>query len=196
MVVGNLGSFTKIVRKDEMKPILEYKADLLTTSNYRNLINTHIQDQIFQMQNQIHLQQNRKINLKPVKKDILKFDYKGALNKSLKEENPIVTLSLIQELKNRNELYNSLESRNDETLMPILKFIIKYIRDNRYTSMLIDLSNAVLDIYSSVVGLSDEVDRLFRIIRKLTIEEINLQKDLMSLKGSIDTLMLASSLKK
>jgi U3 small nucleolar RNA-associated protein 15 len=196
MVVGNLGSFTKLVRKDEMKPILEYKADLLTTSNYRNLINTHIQDQIFQMQNQFHLPQHRTINLNTVKKDIRKFDYKSALDKSLKEDNPIVALSLIQELKNRNELYNALESRNDKHLIPILKFIIKYIRDNRYTSMLIDLSNAVLDIYSSVVGLSDEVDRLFRIMRKLTIEEVNLQKDLMGLKGSIDTLMLASSLKK
>ena len=99
-------------------------------------------------------------------------------------------------VKNRNELLNALESRNDETLIPLLKFIIKNIRDSRFTSNLIELTENILNIYTPIFGKSEQVDKYFRILRKLIIEEINLQKDLMSLKGSIDTLMLASSLKK
>eukprot|EP01080_Neovahlkampfia_damariscottae_P011256 gene11256-4075_t len=173
IVVGALGNITKMTRRDEIKPILEYKSDLLTTTNYRNMINTYLQDQIFQIQNQVHLPQQRTINLSKLQTKLRFFDYKGALDEALELGNPINVLSLIQELKNRNELLNSLESRNEETILPLLKFIIQYIRDPSYSSMLIELTESVLNIYTPVIGESKTVDEHFRIIRKLIFKRFN-----------------------
>jgi len=103
-------------------------------------------------------------------------------------------LSLIEELKIRNELLNALDARDEVTLLPILKFIIKFIRDPKFNTLLIQLSNTILDIYGEVIGESQKVDKYFRILRNLINEEITLQTELHSLKGVLDTLMLASTI--
>lgn len=75
--------FVKSQRNDAKKPILTLKHDLLTTNNYRNLINTYLQQQVMMLQDQYQLPQKRSITLQPFVKYLGKFKYKQALNVAL-----------------------------------------------------------------------------------------------------------------
>jgi len=84
MVIGMSGKIVRLKRQDTMKRVLEYKRDLLTTENYRNMINTYLLEQVLTIQDQIHLPQKRSINLQPFVKYLSKFKYKQALDIALK----------------------------------------------------------------------------------------------------------------
>jgi hypothetical protein len=53
----------------------------------------------------------------------------------------------------------------------------------------------VLELYSSVIGKSEKVDKYFRLLRKSINNEIFVQEQLCSLKGILDTLMIQSKIK-
>lgn len=57
---------------------------------------------------------------------------------------PVVVVSVIQELILRSGLTNALRGRNDKGLKPILAFLTKYISNPRFSSLLIDVTHALL----------------------------------------------------
>jgi U3 small nucleolar RNA-associated protein 15 len=192
ILIGTNGGIIKSTREVPPEERYQLKEDTLTTLNYRNMINSFIQEKI-QSEN-IQKIENRS-NLDKFNKFLLAFRYKDSLNYALEHTEPIFVVSLLVELRNRGELHNAIEARDEVTLLPLLKFLVNNIRDGRFSRVLVEVLQIVLDIYSTVIGMSSEVDRHFRILRKAINDEIRLQHDLTSLKGSIDTLMLSSSLK-
>jgi len=80
-----------------------------------------------------------------------------------------------------------------KTLIPVLKFLVRYINDPKYTSLLLHLSNVVLDMYASVIGHSIQVDNLLRKLKTKVNEELQLQKQFLELLGALDLLLTASN---
>lgn len=191
IITGSTGGITKSVRKEKLVSEKNLKFDTLTTENYRNMINSYVKEEILKMKEQ---EDGKTITLKKYATNLRSFDYKSALNEVIKDQNPVHIISMIQEIHNRNELYNALESRNEEELIPILKFIIQYIQDPTYSKIVIHFTEVVLDIYTEVLSKSEKVNKYFRLIRKKINQEIQFQQDLIHLRGAIDTLMLSSSL--
>lgn len=191
LITGTTGGIMKATRKDKLVSESEYKYDVLTTLNYRNMISSLIQEQVLKMKEE---DDEKLLSLQKYSKYLRKFDYKSALNECIKDGNPTHIVSLIQEINNRNELYNAVESRNEDELIPILKFIIENIQHPNYSNVITTFTEVVLDIYTEILNKSEKVNKYFRLIRKKINQEIQFQQDLIHLRGAIDTLMLSSSL--
>jgi len=137
--------------------------------------------------------QTRRAKLKTYEKWLRKFQYQAALDICLQHGNPLIIVSMIEELKDRDGLFRSLQGRNEKTLIPVLKFLVRYINDPKYTSLLLHLSNVVLDMYASVIGHSIQVDNLLRKLKTKVNEELQLQKQFLELLGALDLLLTASN---
>ncbi|KAJ7365692.1 snoRNA-binding rRNA-processing protein [Desmophyllum pertusum] len=121
----------------------------------------------------------RKHKLKEHDQLLKKFEYSKALDSVLTKSPygraPLLA-SVLQELIRRKGLWRALAGRDEEGLVPILEFLIRYINNPRYTALITDVANAVLDIYGSVFGQSEKVDRLFTKLRNKIGVEIHLQQ--------------------
>lgn len=136
----------------------------------------------------------RKRKLKEHDQLLKRFEYSKALDSVLRRPSygraPLLA-SLLQELIRRNGLKRALAGKDEEGLVPILEFLIKYVSNPRYTVLLTDVTNAVLDIYGPVFGQSEKVDQLFTKLRNKIGVEIEFQQKGLELLGSLDTLFAA-----
>ncbi|KDR24524.1 U3 small nucleolar RNA-associated protein 15 homolog [Zootermopsis nevadensis] len=101
---------------------------------------------------------------------------------------PAVTVCLFQELIRRKGLKAALAGREGKSLSAILRFLIKYIGDYRFTRTLIDVANMLLDTYD-VVDLDMEIGVLFHRLARRLREEEQLTEELLSLQGAIQLLL-------
>lgn len=126
---------------------------------------------------------SKKANLKPYEVYLKKFQYTNALNATLEvcspvirsavgsfhpvqTLDPVIVFSMLEELVLRNGLGIALAGRDEETLQPLVAFIVKYITHPRYASLLIDVCNVLFDLYASVVGQSPVIDDLFLLLQR------------------------------
>lgn len=131
--------------------------------------------------------------LAPYDRALRKFDYKVALNAALDTRSPIVVASMLEELRLRVGLKRALAGRDEETLEPLLAFLIKYVTDPKYTSLLIRVCTIVCDLYAPKLSQSQLIDNLFFKLREKLTEELRVQKHLMEVMGMMDSVMAAQS---
>jgi U3 small nucleolar RNA-associated protein 15 len=79
-------------------------------------------------------------------------------------------------------------------LEPILSFTTKFITKPRYSPVLIGVADKLCDIYSGVVGQSENIDEYFDKLRRHVKDECRTQKSLLRLIGQIDAVMCASQM--
>lgn len=137
----------------------------------------------------------RKHKLKEHDQLLKKFQYSKALDSVLRKppysRTPLL-VSLLQELTRRKGLKRALAGRDEDSLVPVLEFLIRHVSNPRYTVLLIDVANAVLDIYGPVCGQSAKVDQLFTRLKDRIGSEIHFQQTSFELLGSLDTLFAAA----
>ncbi|KAM0749819.1 WD40 repeat-like protein [Meredithblackwellia eburnea MCA 4105] len=123
------------------------------------------------------------------------FRYGDALDSVLRKGvTPATTFALLSELIHRDGLPIALANRNDISLEPILRFLIKHITDQRQGLLAIDVASALIEIYSSTIGLSPLVDGLFAKLRRKVGHELELQRELTKVKGALDMILAQSTL--
>ncbi|KAF0985061.1 hypothetical protein FDP41_000100 [Naegleria fowleri] len=166
----------------------------MTKENYKNFVNSALLNQIFQMQDEIFLPGKRSVNLLHFKSQLSKYNYKLALQRAVTKfkDQPVIVMSLTAELEVRNEVLNAINTMDEAKLSGLLQFIIQYIRDPRFTPVLVPFTQTVLKHYGQVIGLSETVDTLLRTLRKKINQEIQTQERLCQLKGVLDLLMLTN----
>ncbi|KAK9506251.1 hypothetical protein O3M35_008220 [Rhynocoris fuscipes] len=127
-----------------------------------------------------------------------KFQYRKALDRVLvpyiSNKTPHVTIAVMQELMRRKGLENALSLKQDRQLKPFLRFILKFLGDARFTTILIDAFNIFLDIFQNHLDRfsADVLDILTKIRNKIQDEE-KLTMELVGLGGVIQMLLAASS---
>ncbi|KAF9921035.1 snoRNA-binding rRNA-processing protein [Linnemannia zychae] len=122
------------------------------------------------------------------------FQYRNALDACLRNDQPAVTtVSLIQELIHRDGLRQALSGRDDISLEPLAQFLVRHINNPRYTSLLIDVTTMMVDMYAAVLGQSPLIDELFMRLRTKVKQEIAFQKQLLSVVGSMEMLFAKST---
>lgn len=99
----------------------------------------------------------------------------------------------MEELIHRDSLKIALSNRDDISLEPVAKFLMKYISNPRYTSLLVHVATVVLDMYAPVIGQSVIIDEQFAKIKEKVEREIALQQKLMQVVGLMDTLLSFST---
>ncbi|CAH3163190.1 unnamed protein product [Porites lobata] len=133
----------------------------------------------------------RKTKMLEYDKLLKKFDYSKALDSVLRKPSgghASLLSSLLQELIRRKGLRTALSGRDEEGLVPLLRFLIRYINNPHFTVVLTDVADTVLDIYAPVVGQSERVDQLLMKLRNKLEVEINFHQKGFELLGTLDTL--------
>ncbi|XP_063221624.1 U3 small nucleolar RNA-associated protein 15 homolog [Bacillus rossius redtenbacheri] len=126
-----------------------------------------------------------------------KFEYSKALDSVLVPyvagRNPHVTVAVVQELMRRKGLEAALASRDEATLLKILKFVVRNLSDDRFTRVLIDFTNIFLDVYEGSVTQSSQLRKMMESLAKRVSEEEALVRELVSLQGCLFMLTSAAS---
>ncbi|CAB9504635.1 associated protein 15 homolog [Seminavis robusta] len=117
------------------------------------------------------------------------FNYGEALDEALETRNPQVVVAVLEELGKRRGLKIALSSRDEESLEPLLSFLVRYVTRPRFSSVLIGVSHMLIDIYSDVAGQSELVDELFGKLRMQVRNECRMQRGLLRLLGQIDAVV-------
>jgi len=136
---------------------------------------------------------SRKKKLKPFDKYLRKFQYRKALDAVLETNHPVIIVSLLEEFIRRKALEVPLVGRDAETLKPILIFLKNQIANPKYCDILMKVMNTLLDIYAPILGQSYEIDELFKDIKKQITTEINFQKQLNRVLGTLDLIFASNT---
>lgn len=129
------------------------------------------------------------------------FRYRDALDASLQHGVPAsVTFALLMELVRRSPsgqadgLRRAISGRDDVTLEPLLRFLLRHATNPQYTSLVCDTLNMVIDTYASVLGQSPIIDDLFGRIWAKLAEEMRLQNQLEQVNGALEMILARSAL--
>ena len=92
---------------------------------------------------------------------------------------------MLQELIHRGGLHQALANRDDKALAPISTFIVKNICDPRFTNLLIDVTDILIEKYSAAIGLNPHFDSFLRKLDNKLKEEVEFQAKLGRVLGSV-----------
>ena len=138
----------------------------------------------------------RKIKLKPWQRDFREGRYAAALDEvidmSAPEYQPVTALTVLVALRHRSAMREALEGRDEVTVLPLLKWVGKYISDPRYTSICVDVAYHLVDIYSEYVGGSVELAQQFHTLWGRVFKEC--EKSMMAVQtvGMVDSLLMGA----
>ncbi|XP_037930771.1 U3 small nucleolar RNA-associated protein 15 homolog [Teleopsis dalmanni] len=130
-----------------------------------------------------------------------KYEYGNCLDavlkKSIVNKTPEVTVSIMQELIHRKGLERALAGRTHSSLYKILRFLCRYIGEHRFSRVLIDVSNILLDAYAeSYHGFTDDLCKQFNHLANIVQAEVDLTYEMLEFQGALEMLVLASSVEK
>lgn len=129
----------------------------------------------------------------PWERDLRHGLYPQALDYLLGRDHPPITvLTLLTALRHRSALRAALQGRDENTVQPILKWVIKHIADPRYVSVCVDAALHLLDLYSEHVGGSPELDSSFKFLHRRVRVEVDRAQQACQTLGMLE--MLTASL--
>lgn len=152
--------------------------------------------QVHEFQNTIISESERGIHLQPFEKYLKKFSYQRALDSALETKDPVIVITLIEDLCRRNGLTIALSGRDEISLEPILSFTAKYISHARYNGLVIQVAHRIIDMYSCVIGQSDRIDELFMKLHKQVNTEVSFQRDVKRVVGAVDYIINVGTMPK
>ncbi|XP_062905300.1 U3 small nucleolar RNA-associated protein 15 homolog [Mobula hypostoma] len=120
----------------------------------------------------------------------------AVLKSHIRIKTPEVTVGVMQELKRRGTLQNALAGRNEKQLAVILDFLIRNVVKPRFTSILVNVAEIIIGVYSSVIGTSPVIDKQFINLQQLVGKEIDYREGLLGVLGMMDTLFATMTTKK
>ncbi|KAI9010407.1 WD40-repeat-containing domain protein [Phycomyces nitens] len=123
-----------------------------------------------------------------------KFQYGNALDEVLRTstKSAVVVVALLQELIHRDGLKTAITGRDDVSLEPLVRFLVKNIHHPRYTKLLVDVADVVIDVYTPVFGQSPLIDDLMKQLSTKVKQEITFQKELTQTIAALDMIFTRS----
>ncbi|KAH8685807.1 WD40-repeat-containing domain protein [Tricladium varicosporioides] len=116
--------------------------------------------------------------------------YAQALDYVLEKEMPSVTiLTVLTALRHRSAMRAAFEGRDETTVQPILKWVIKHIADPRYVTVCVDSALLLLDIYSEHIGGSPELASNLRRLHSRVRLEVERSQQACQTSGMLEMLM-------
>lgn len=96
-------------------------------------------------------------------------------------------------LIHRSALRTALGNRDEVTLQPVLRWLIKNIPDYRITRLVTDVALQVLDLYADQLGRSPEVDMLVEHLMQRVKVMVEASQVAWSVLGMVDMLTAGST---
>eukprot|EP01083_Nonionella_stella_P055901 147398_1 len=122
------------------------------------------------------------------------FRYSDALDFALKAKDTLTVHSVMEDLWRRDGLEIALGGRDSERLSPILEYLIYALPHPHLSQTALHVAAIVIDSYQSIVGLSDDVDYLFKTMAETVNNMVAKYKILLKLQGSLDMILSAQDI--
>lgn len=120
------------------------------------------------------------------------FQHSKALDAALQARKPEVTVSVIQELIRRQGIKAAVAGRNEVSLGRLLKFLIRYIGDPRFSMTLLDVALILIDIYAATVASFPETIAQFYKLKKIVDQEVTYMEELTEVLGAVNCIIQSS----
>ncbi|KAL4901524.1 hypothetical protein BDW74DRAFT_160054 [Aspergillus multicolor] len=120
--------------------------------------------------------------------DLRKGRYAAALDSVLSRSDKIAQLTLISELRHRSALRAALQGRDEVTLQPVLQWVYKNIMEPRLVGLSVEVGMNLLDIYSSNLGQSQQIDKMIERLHWRVRDEVDYAHQAFETKGMLDML--------
>ncbi|KAF4979436.1 hypothetical protein FZEAL_4360 [Fusarium zealandicum] len=114
------------------------------------------------------------------------------LDKHSTDHSPLNVLTLLLALRHRSALHDALESRDEHTVQPILKWVCGHICDPRYVSVCVEVGLYLLDLYAEFVGGSAELHEGFRTLHRRVKVEVERAQVACQTGGMLESLMVGT----
>lgn len=118
------------------------------------------------------------------------LDY--VLDKTSADYTPLNVLTLLLALRHRSALRQALESRDEQSVQPILKWVCGHICDTRYVSVCVEVGIHLIDLYAEFVGGSDELADSFKTLHRRVKREVEQAQVACQTGGMLDSLLVAT----
>lgn len=92
-------------------------------------------------------------------------------------------------LRHRSALRASLKGRDELTLQPVLKWLIKHISDPRHVPLTTDISLIILDLYSEYMDRTPDVWELLRKLHQRVREQVDISQECIRLQGMLELII-------
>ncbi|MCJ1341416.1 hypothetical protein MMC09_006712 [Bachmanniomyces sp. S44760] len=128
---------------------------------------------------------------KPWQAKLRKGKYSVALDLVLDNRNLLDIVTLLTALRHRSAMRNALSGRDEMTLQPILRWTCRYITNPKYVNLCVDVGVLILDLYSTHMGQSQEIDNMMRELHRIVRREVARAQQAWQTKGMLDMLLTA-----
>ncbi|ODV94092.1 hypothetical protein PACTADRAFT_50981 [Pachysolen tannophilus NRRL Y-2460] len=127
--------------------------------------------------------------LKPFEKSLNAFKWSEALdNAFIPGMSRELTITVLEELKNRGKIRVALADRDETKLEPLLTWSLKAIEDVRSVNIVSDYIGVVLEMYGSVIEKSPILEELVIAFSKKIQQEIEKAKESQQIEGMLQLL--------
>ena len=126
---------------------------------------------------------------KPWETQLRKGKYAAALDEVLQGQNLPAIVTLLTALRHRSATRTALSGRDDVSLQPIFKWVCKHITNPRYVNLCVDLGMLILDLYSSHMSESPEIDQLTARLHKVVRAEVERSQQAWQTEGMLGMLV-------
>ena len=149
-----------------------------------------------------------KPSLRPHDKLLKAFRFGEALRAALKTRSAAVAASVLQELVERQALQQAVASlwrdedagskggdEGESGLSSLVNFVCRYVSHPRYSALLIDVANVLVDLSTPRLRVSgaEGLDALFAKLQHKLRDEIAVGRELLGAQGVLDLLMAANT---
>lgn len=106
-----------------------------------------------------------------------------------KAQSSVNVLTLLTALRHRSALRTALSNRDEATLQPVLRWVIKNINRPRTVKTASEVAFLILDLYSEQMGETPEIDHLVKQLHRRVGQSAELAQQAWSTTGMLDLLM-------
>ena len=121
-----------------------------------------------------------------------RFQYHQALDAALRTNRAATIAAMLEELIDRSALLVAISGRTEESLAPLLFFLLNYLVHPVYSGVMLDVIGCVLSVYGRRVGESVGMDEWVRRVRERVREECVVQEAMVRMRGGMEMMWRAS----
>lgn len=121
--------------------------------------------------------------------ELRKFNVSQALDLVLKEKDPPLIVGMIDELDRLGYLNQAIADRNNETLKPLLQFLVENAINPIWSHVVLKAVISVETIYRPVIVDDPQIGKMFDQLINLIREELKVQLRASKLVGKIDLIL-------
>jgi U3 small nucleolar RNA-associated protein 15 len=114
--------------------------------------------------------------------------YSKALDAALQTQRIAIVASLIDELASREGLTTAIAGRSAPGLLPLMRFLSKYVAHPVYSKVAMATVSLCLDLHGGMCISNHSLLELLDDLRGRVVAEVRLQKDMQGLRGVLDML--------